>query len=88
VDIAPIIRDAVGVAKRKPQKLSDQVRQAIRDAGVSQYRISQQTGIDASALSKFVRGQRAGLSMESLDQLGEYLGLTITALRSPKPKGE
>ena len=79
MDIAPIIRDAVGVAKQKPQKLSDQVRQAIRDAGVSQYRISQQTGIDASALSKFVRGQRAGLSMESLDQLGEYLGLTITA---------
>jgi len=57
-------------------KLTDQLRQAVKTAGVTRYVISKQTGIDQSVLSKFVRGER-GLSFEALDALGDYLGLEV-----------
>jgi len=38
--------------------LSNQVRQAIRDSGLTCYRISQLTGIHESTLSKFLSGDR------------------------------
>ncbi len=71
------------MAKRKITKLSDQVRQAIDDSGVSRYKISQETGIDESALAKFYNGHR-GITTGTLDRLGEYLGLRIAV--DPKLK--
>jgi len=75
------------MAKRRSRKLSDQVRQAIDDSGLTRYRIAQETGIDESALAKFYNGHR-GLSLQTLDALGEYLELTIIMRRKPKRKGE
>jgi transcriptional regulator with XRE-family HTH domain len=60
----------------------DTLRQAIKRAEVSQYRICQDTGIDKAALSRFVSGER-GLSMENIDALCRYLGLTL----KPTKKG-
>ena len=65
--------------------MSDQLRQAIRDAGVSRYKIAQDTSIYESTLSKFIHGER-GLSMDSLDQLGEYLELEITTRRKTRQR--
>ena len=64
------------MAKRRPNKLSDQVRRAIDESGQSRYQIAHATGIDESALAKFYNGQR-GLSLPALDRLGEHLGLSI-----------
>lgn len=75
-----------GMAKRRPKKLTDQVRQAIDDSALTRYRIAKETGIDESALAKFYNGQR-GLSMAALDALGEYLQLKITLGRKPRKKG-
>ena len=58
--------------------ISEQLRKAIVDAGISRYRISQETGIAESTLSRFVNG-KAGLTMELADTLAEYLGLTLKA---------
>ena len=71
------------MAKKQDQKLSDQIRQAIDDSGLTRYRIAQDTGIDESALAKFYNGQR-GFNSETLDVLGEYLGLRIVMDRQPK----
>ncbi len=73
-------------AKSKPNKLSDQLRQAIAESGSSRYRIAQETGIDESALAKFFNGQR-GLSLPSLDALVEYLGLELVQ-KDASPKGK
>jgi plasmid maintenance system antidote protein VapI len=73
------------VAKQRPKKITDQVRQAIDDSGLTRYRISKETGIDESALAKFYNGHR-GLSMDALDRLGKYLGLRIVMDRKPKTK--
>jgi cyanate lyase len=64
------------MAKPRIKRLSDQIRQAIADSGISRYRIAKATGIDESALGKFFHGER-GLSTDAMDALGEYLGLRI-----------
>jgi transcriptional regulator with XRE-family HTH domain len=75
------------MAKKRTNPLSDQVRQAIEDSGLTRYQIAKATGIDESALAKFYNGHR-GLSMKALDALGEFLELTITLGRTPSKKGE
>jgi len=75
------------MAKRRSRKLTDQVRQAIDDSGLTRYRIAQETGIDESALAKFYNGHR-GLSMKALNALGEFLQLKITLGRKPSRKGK
>ena len=76
--------------KTTPQRtklVSDQLRQAIDDSGLTRYRIAQETGISETALSLFYNGHR-GLSMEALNALGEFLQLTITLGRKPEKKGK
>ena len=62
--------------KTKRLKLTEQVRQAIDACGETRYRICKNTGLAPTALCRFQSGER-GLSMESLDTLAEYLGLSI-----------
>ena len=67
---------------RKQSKLSDQVRKAASECGISQYALSRVTGIDKAAMSRFISGER-GLSIENLDALADVLNLRIVA---GKPK--
>ena len=67
--------------------LTDQLRQAIDDSGLTRYEIAKQTGIDESALAKFYNGHRE-LSMEALNALGVCLQLTIALGRKPGKKGK
>ena len=66
---------------KKYVKLSDQIRSAIESSGVTRYRISKETGIAESVLSRFMHGH-AGLQMDTLDTLGEYLKLEIVQRRT------
>ena len=75
------------MAKKQTKLLTDQLRQAIDDSGVTRYQIAKATGIDESALAKFYNGHR-GLSMDALNALGEFLQLTITLGRKPEKKGK
>ena len=74
------------MAKRRTNLLTDQLRQAIDDSGLTRYRIAKETGISECALAQFYNGHR-GLSMEALNALGEYLQLKITLGRKPGKKG-
>lgn len=69
-------------AKTKRLLLTDQVRKAIADCGETQYRICQNTGLDKTAIFRFMSGER-GLSMEALNTLGTYLELSIVSNRNP-----
>jgi len=74
------------MAGKRLKKLTDQLRQAIDDCGLTRYEIAKQSGIDESALAKFYNGHR-GLSMEALNALGEFLQLKIILGRKPGKKG-
>ena len=69
--------------KRKPKPLSEQLREAILDADISRYRISKETGLTEAGLSRFVN-HLSGLSLDSLDKIGECLGLEIRVVSSDK----
>ena len=75
------------MAKKRSNRVSDQLRQAIDDSGLTRYRIAKETGISESALAQFYNGYR-GLSMEALNALGEFLQLKITLGRKPETKGK
>ena len=71
------------MARKGTKPLTDQLRQAIDDSGLTRYRIAKETGISESTLAQFYNGHR-GLSMEALNTLGEYLQLKIVATRKQK----
>ncbi len=75
------------MVKKRSSQLTDQLRQAIDASGLTRYRIAKETGISESALAQFYNGHR-GLSMESLNALGEFLQLTIKSSRKPDKKGK
>ena len=78
LDKSTRIDDNISMAKKRTKrpKVSDQVRRAIADCGLSRYRIFQLTGIDQASLTKFMSGER-GLSTTALDTLGELLHLEV-----------
>lgn len=75
------------MSKKRSKLVSDQIRQAIDDSGLTRYRISKETGVSETALTLFYNGQR-GLSMKALNSLGEFLQLKITLGRKPDTKGK
>ena len=62
------------------EKLSDQIRLAIRDADISQYRLAFLAQVDPGHLSRFVNG-KAGLGLDTIDRIAEVLGLRIAVDR-------
>lgn len=87
LDKTDSIGDNPSMGKKQSKTLTDQLRQAIDDSGLTRYRIAKETGISESTLSKFYLGQR-GLSMEALNALSECLQLTIHLGRKPETKGK
>ena len=74
------------MTKKQANRLSDEIRAAIKNCGMSRYRIAKETGIDAATLCRFM-GHKGGLSNPILDTLGEYLGLRIVADKPRAKKG-
>lgn len=61
----------------------DQLRRAIAQSELTRYRISKDTGIAQSILSRFMF-QGAGLSMDSVNKLVDCLDLELTPREKPK----
>ncbi len=71
--------------KKKPRRqltFSEQVRKVIVDCGMSRYELAKRAGIEESALSRYMSGER-GLSTRTLDKLGKLLNLEVV-MHSPK----
>ena len=68
------------MAKRrtKPKSLSDQLREIIEMGPLSRYRISKDSGVDASQLLRFMRGD-GRLTNDSLDKIGDVLKLRLVS---------
>jgi hypothetical protein len=64
--------------------LTDQIRDAVKASKLSHYRLCKETGIDKASMSKFLSGERQGLSMDALNKLAALLKLKIVSER----KGE
>lgn len=61
------------------KRLSDQLRAAVERSDKTRYRISMETGISQSILSRFVN-EGAGLSLANTDKLCECIGVELTTI--------
>ncbi len=71
----------------KGKPISEQLRAAILNADISRYRIAKETGLTEAGLSRFVNGV-SGLSLDSIDKIGDCLGLEIAKRKLQKKKGK
>jgi transcriptional regulator with XRE-family HTH domain len=69
-------------------KLSEQVRRAVEESGMSRYAICKAIGMHESVMSRFMNG-KGGLQQDSLDALADLLGLEIRVAkgRGGRPMG-
>ena len=86
LDVRLICAYDAGMASKRKLRISDQLRDAILNSQKTRYRIAKETGLSEAALSRFANGVM-GLSMDSIDKIGECLGLEIRE-RPKKPKGQ
>ncbi len=56
--------------------LTDTIRQSIKTSEVDQKTIADDTGINGSVISRFVRGQQ-GISLTTADKLAAYFGYEL-----------
>lgn len=68
-------------------ELLNAIRAAIEDSGVTRYRISKDTGIAESQLSRLMNDD-GGLSIESFELLADYLELEVIVRPKRKRKGK
>jgi transcriptional regulator with XRE-family HTH domain len=74
---------------RRLTQIGGALRKAIDvagESGVSRYRISKDTGVEQSALSRFMSGER-GLDLVSVEKLAEYLGLELVKKEASQKEG-
>lgn len=87
--IRKVFSKVIVMAKKpkRPATVSDQLKDAILNCGQTRYRIAQETGITEATLSKFIHGHH-GLSLETVDTLGQYLGLQLVASKPDHNAGK
>ena len=69
---------AFSLQHRKSKSLSDQLRKIIEHGPLTWHRISQDSGVDASLLLRFVHG-RGKLTTDTPDRIGDVLKLRIVS---------
>ena len=69
----------------KHQTFTETIRDAIKSAPISRYRLSQLTGISQASLANFVNGHN-GISSDSLDRIAPVLGLQLVVKGSAETR--
>ena len=64
----------------KAKTISDVLRRAILDSGLSLLRIAKDTGVQRASLSRFVRGKNS-LRLDVADKLAVYFHLELRSKR-------
>ena len=62
--------------------LTETIRQAVTDSGISRYRIAHETGLPESSLSRFMNGK--GAYSGTLEGIIDHLGLEVRLVRRQK----
>jgi len=74
------------MTKKKPvPRLSDQLREFIQNAPISQNQIARESDLDRATLSRFLN-KTGGLSVDGLDRIAGVLGLELVKSKQPKDK--
>jgi transcriptional regulator with XRE-family HTH domain len=66
---------------KKTTTIVDQLREAIEQSGLTAYRLSKETGVLESTLSRFLSGER-DIRLETAAAIAEHLGLQLVKMKS------
>jgi plasmid maintenance system antidote protein VapI len=58
----------------------DELREAIRNSGETEYRVAKESGVAQPILNRFLHGER-GVSLETAAKVCKYLGLHLAPIR-------
>lgn len=64
------------VRRKKKKTLSDEVRRAVMECGMTRYEIAKRSGIAQSVLSRFVTRERT-ITLGTLDRLADVVGVEV-----------
>ena len=67
--------------------ISSQLRKHIKKSHLSQYRIAKNIGVSQAVISRFMT-ERSGLSLNTIDKIGEELGLKLGVGQIQPERGE
>ena len=65
-------------------QMANQLRKAIADSGETLYRVAADSGVAYPIIYRFVSGDRAGLTLETVERLADYLGLALQPKKKPR----
>jgi len=72
------------MSKSKPKStMTDVLKQAIQESGLTLYRIAKDTGIVGTSLLRFMQG-KTSLRLDKADVLAEYLVLELVKRKASK----
>jgi plasmid maintenance system antidote protein VapI len=66
--------------------LENQLRQAVRDSGLTLYAVAKGAGIAYPVLYRFARGER-DLTLETASRLADFFSMRLTRPKRPKKGG-
>jgi plasmid maintenance system antidote protein VapI len=69
----------------KQPDLTEQLRQAIADSGLTGYRIAADAGVDRGLMTRFINGDR-GITLAVASRIAAYLGLSLQPIKQRKGK--
>jgi len=62
------------------ETMTDALRRAVRESGLSYYAICRETGLVEDSLSRFMRGKQS-LRLDKADAVAKFFGLRLTRRR-------
>lgn len=66
-----------------PRTVTQQLRDAIEESGLSAYRLAADSGVNVAAILRFKAAER-GLTLDSVDRLALALGLELRSTKEAK----
>jgi plasmid maintenance system antidote protein VapI len=72
------------MSKSKPKTMTEVLRKAIAESGLTLYRIAKDTGVVKSSLIRFTAGETS-LHLDKADVLAEYFGLELVRRKAGVP---
>jgi transcriptional regulator with XRE-family HTH domain len=57
--------------------LANQIREAVKESGLSVYELAKMADVDQSNLNRFLNGTRENLTLQVVERLFSVLGLTL-----------
>lgn len=73
----------MGKRRNKAPDIEEQMRQAIRESGLSLNKLAEATGVHKAQLSRFLRAEQS-MTLRAAAKLCAYLGLTLAAAGEEK----